>query len=414
MSNGEYNDSVLAEVRSRFCHVESDPAAGKRIHFESAGGSLKLRAAVQEAAEIAARPDNAGRDNWASRELDEIMAAGRSDVASFLGARSGQVISGESTTANIFRLVEAVLAGQSGKNVVTTQLEHPCTTSATKLYADRYGLEWRVVPLCTPTGEVSPSAVAERVDDRTAAVVCIHASNVIGTRVDIGAVAEEVRRRNPNTLILIDGSQHAPHACIDVESLGVDAYCFALYKVFSVAGTCFAWLSQRLATHEHPRLLGTPTNYWELGTRDPAAFRAWSAVVDYLVWFSTRLNSNDSDRRGHIVGAMRAIEEYERALSQRLVDGFSRIRRVKLIGVPKADKRREAVFAFSIEGLDPSAVNRALAERGIFVHVRRHDAYSGQLLEALQAPDCIRVSLAHYNSLDEVELLLGALAEIAC
>jgi selenocysteine lyase/cysteine desulfurase len=251
------------------------------------------------------------------------------------------------------------------------------------------------------------------VDDRTAAVVCIHASNVVGTRVNIGAVAEEVRRRNPRTLILIDGSQHAPHGLIDVESLGIDAYCFAPYKVFSILGTCFAWLSQRLAMREHPRLLDTPIATWELGTRDPAAFHAWSAVVDYLVWLSTRLNPAIADRRNHVIRAMSAIDQHERALAQQLLVGFTRIPRLKLLGVPEADERREAVFAFSIDGLESSVVNRALADRGIFVHVRRHDAYSGHLLDALHAPDCIRASLAHYNSPEEVDSLLRALAEIS-
>ena len=107
MSYGAFNNALLSEIRSQFCHVDSDPAAGKRVHLESAGGSLKLRTAIRLAAEVAERPDNAGRDNAASRDLDAIMAAGRADVALFVGAREGQIISGESTTANIFRLVDA-------------------------------------------------------------------------------------------------------------------------------------------------------------------------------------------------------------------------------------------------------------------------------------------------------------------
>jgi selenocysteine lyase/cysteine desulfurase len=236
---------------------------------------------------------------------------------------------------------------------------------------------------------------------------------VIGTRIDIGVVAEEVRRRNPRTLIVIDGSQHAPHGLIDVELLGIDAYCFAPYKVFSILGTCFAWVSQRLVTREHPRLLNTPISYWELGTRNPAAFQGWSAVVDYLVWLSTKLDTATSGRREHVIRAMSAIDQHERALAQRLLTGLARIPNVRLIGIPKADERREAVFAFSIDGMKAAAVNRALADRGIFVHVRQHDAYSGQLLSALHAPDCIRASFAHYNSPDEVDLLLEALVEIA-
>jgi selenocysteine lyase/cysteine desulfurase len=100
-------------------------------------------------------------------------------------------------------------------------------------------------------------------------------------------------------------------------------------------------------------------------------------------------------------------------LAQQLLTGVAGIPKLKLLGVSEADERREAVFAFSIEGLEAALVNRALIDRGIFVHVRRHDAYSGLLLDALQAPDCIRVSLAHYNSPQEIDSLLDALVEIS-
>ena len=167
---------------------------GQRIYFESAGGSLALRSAVERAAEIASRPDNAGRDNASSRDLESVMARGREDVELFLGARSGQIISGESTTANVFRIVEAMVKDQKDGNVVSTLLEHPCTYGATKFFARRSGLKWRVAPVAPQTGELTPESIGERVDEDTAAVVFTHASNVIGTRVDARAVVDHVRR----------------------------------------------------------------------------------------------------------------------------------------------------------------------------------------------------------------------------
>ena len=67
-----------------------------------------------------------------------------------------------------------------------------------------------MVPIAPGTGEISPATVADHVDGDTAAVVFIHASNVLGTRVDAQAVAAAVHGRNPEPLVLVDGPQPAP------------------------------------------------------------------------------------------------------------------------------------------------------------------------------------------------------------
>lgn len=409
---GYFPTDLLDQVRSRFHHVDSDPVMGRRIYFESAGGSLALRSAVERAAEIASRPDNAGRDNASSRDLESIMARGRDDAQLFLGARSGRIISGESTTANVFRIVEAMLHDQKGGNVVTTSLEHPCTYGATKFYARRYGLDWRVAPISPRTGEFTPESIGEMVDDDTAAVVFIHVSNVIGTRVDAQEVVNQVRRRNPQTLILVDGAQRAPHGPVDVEQLGADAYCFAPYKTFSVLGTCFAWLSDRMVQLDHPRLDGTPLTTWELGTRDPSGFAAWSEAVAYLLWLGSVVDPSSTDRRARINSAMISIEQHESALTAQFIDGLSSIPGIRLFGVPDAGERRDAVFAVTMDGMTAGELVIALGARGIAVHDRKHDAYSGHVLEAIGAPDCVRISMAHYNTKDEIDALLAVLEEL--
>ncbi|CAN0073979.1 unnamed protein product, partial [Chrysoparadoxa australica] len=54
----------------------------------------------------------------------------------------------------------------------------------------------------------------------------------------------------------------------------------------------------------------------------------------------------------------------------------------------------------------------ALNARGIRTHMRKADHYSGNILTPLGQADCVRVSLAHYNSLDEVRAFLTAMREI--
>jgi selenocysteine lyase/cysteine desulfurase len=85
---------------------------------------------------------------------------------------------------------------------------------------------------------------------------------------------------------------------------------------------------------------------------------------------------------------------------------------IAVIG-PSDTTNREGLVSFTLRGTASPDLVRQLAERGIRVHARINDAYSGHILTALSLPDCLRVSLAHYNSPEEMRALLTAIAEIA-
>jgi len=84
-----FDDALMADIRARFCHVERCPYQGARIFFENAGGSLTLKSVVEVSTELAAMPDNQGRDNPASAAMGELIARGREDMATFLGVGDG-------------------------------------------------------------------------------------------------------------------------------------------------------------------------------------------------------------------------------------------------------------------------------------------------------------------------------------
>lgn len=64
----------MDSIRSRFISVESCPySGGPRIYLENAGGSLTLESVVEVSARFASIPDNAGRPNPASVEIEQTM-----------------------------------------------------------------------------------------------------------------------------------------------------------------------------------------------------------------------------------------------------------------------------------------------------------------------------------------------------
>jgi len=115
---------------------------------------------------------------------------------------------------------------------------------------------------------------------------------------------------------------------------------------------------------------------------------------------------------------MNAIESHERALTCRLLQGTESttglldMGHVTVYGEVDDLASREPCVILSIKGMSSGQTVSALAERGIRVHNRVSDAYSRHTLEALGIEECVRVSLAHYNSPGEVDALLRALHRI--
>ena len=108
-----FDDSLMQEIRDRFHHVDHCPVVDQpRVFFENGGGSLKLKSAIAASAEIEALPDQEGRQNPASKYLSKLLNDGREDLHLVFGssglAQPGQVISGETGTRLLYRIIRSI------------------------------------------------------------------------------------------------------------------------------------------------------------------------------------------------------------------------------------------------------------------------------------------------------------------
>jgi len=121
-----FTNDLLLKIRGKFHHIEHCPYQGERIFFENAGGALTLKSVVTRSSELAAIPDNQGRNNPASDALINTIQQAKQDIHDFFGAPKGTVFVGESGTELIFRIISAaLLSTASGGEVIGSTLEHP-------------------------------------------------------------------------------------------------------------------------------------------------------------------------------------------------------------------------------------------------------------------------------------------------
>ena len=412
------NDELLNRIRSRFQHVDHCPYQGERIFFENAGGALTLKTVVDRSTEMAAIPDNQGRDNPASHELVRIIDQAKADIRTFFNAAEGPVFVGESGTELLFRLISnAILEAPAGGNVVGSTLEHPASVSACDRWAKIAKRNFIRVPHDSETGTVSAEDYRPYVTGETRVATILHTSPVTGMAVDVAAIAKLIREVSPDCYIIVDGIQHAAHGGLDIDSYGIDGYVISPYKVFSRHGYGIAWVSERLGKLPHDRLVGSAEDQWELGTRDTGSYATFSEVVNYFDWLGGHF-TDSTDRRERIVAAGVAIHQHEKDLTDAMLygvdgqDGLASMSEVYVIGGID-NPLREGLVSITVEGMTAVEVVSALNEQGIRTHARKNDLYSGNILGPLKLDDCVRVSMCHYNTEQEVARFLSAVRSIA-
>ena len=412
----QISDPLLAQIRDRFAQVESCPVQGRRIFFENAGGALTLKSVLESSAIHAAIPDNQGRDNPGSHALVATINKARQDMADFMNAPGGQFFVGESGTELLFRLIMNACLGTGTGKVLGSTLEHPASRSACDRWARIAGQQHVLIPHDDATGTIGADAYAAAVTPDTRVATIIHTSPVTGMGVDVTAISRAIRAVAPDCIIIVDGIQHAAHGGIDLTDHDVDGYVISPYKVFSRHGYGVAWISDRLTRLPHNALLDGPEDNWEMGTRDTGAYATMSDVVSYFEWLGGEV-SDATDRWGKFKAASDAIHQQEKALTDAMIhgtgnlSGLAEMEKVTILG--GADNpAREGLVSLRVEGVPSVDVVRALNEQGIRTHLRKADHYSGNILSPLGMDSCVRVSMCHYNSVQEVAQFLAAMKDI--
>ena len=202
---------------------------------------------------------------------------------------------------------------------------------------------------------------------RTRVVAVTGASNLLGTRPDVPAIAEAVHAAG--ALLFVDGVHLTPHAPVDAPGMGADFFACSPYKFFGPHLGVLAADPALLATVEPPKLLpqtdAVPERF-ELGTLPYELLAGVTAAVDFIA----DLVPGEGPRRERVRASMAAVEAYEDELFGSLLAQLGEIDGVTLHG---RAARRTPTALFSVRGHAPDAVFAALAERGV-------NAPVGQLL----------------------------------
>ncbi|ORE97607.1 cysteine desulfurase-like protein [Aurantimonas sp. 22II-16-19i] len=398
----------LEFVRSQF------PAlAGEWVFMDNAGGSQVLRTVAERVSDYLLTSNvQTGASYAPSLASAERVREARRAYARFMNAAdASEIVMGASSTA-LFRYLSEAMTGRlmAGDEIILTNADHEANIGPWLKHRERGVVVkfWNVDP---DSFELELDGLKDLLTERTKLVCVTHASNILGTINPIAEIAAIAHAAGAE--VVVDAVAYAPHRAIDVKALGCDYYVFSSYKVF---GPHFA-----VMWSPKDKLLALDNIYHFFMTRKSVPYKiepgninyeaAWGAIgaVDYVEELGRQAGAGE----GHaaIEAGFAGIAEQERVVTARLMDFLQSRNSVRIIGRPSsAIADRVATVSFTVEPQDSKAVVEAVDAAKI--GIRNGHFYAYRLIDDLGLMGqngVVRVSMVHYNTLDEVDRLVAAL-----
>jgi cysteine desulfurase family protein (TIGR01976 family) len=380
----------VTAARRRFSALQTD------LVFLDGPGGTQAPDEVIDAVARYYRQDNAnvGGPFATSRRTEALLTQARLAAADFLGCSPDEVIFGANMTTLNFTLSRTVArAFRPGDEVLVTRLDHDGNISPWLELAHDLGLSVRFVDVHDDT-TLDYGDLERQLSERTRVVAFPVASNAVGTLTDVRRLVDLAH--GAGALAWADAVHYAPHGPIDVDEWGVDVLVCSPYKFFGPhLGLAYgrvelleSWRPYKVRPSA-PEPLG---HRFETGTLAHELLAGFVAAVDY-------------------VGSLgwESIATHERELARRFLDGMPE--RLTLYGLATPEGR-VPTFAFNLDGLRAADAAQRLGDRGFAVWHGNY--YAVEIMERLGLGDqgAVRAGFVHYNTLDEVDRLLQALAEL--
>lgn len=330
----------------------------------------------------------------------------RAKLARLLGCpRADHVCFTPNSTAALNTVINGVV--RPGDRVVTTVLEHNSVLRP----LNRLAVEQDVTVEhagCDANGVLDYDELEQLVTPDTRAVVVTHASNVTGNSVDVSRVAAIAHAAG--ALVIVDASQSAGTAHIDMQAMGLDVVCFTGHKGLmgpqGTGGLAVAegidvapWAMGGTGVHSFDALqpLEWPTRL-EAGTLNGHGIAGLSAGLDFI----------------EAQGGVKAIATHERALADRFLAGVCEIPEIKLYGAFDQPVR-SAIVSLNVGDIDSAEISDALMQGwGIATRPGAHCAPFMHRALGTERQGVVRFSFGYFNTDEEVDTTIDALRDLAC
>jgi cysteine desulfurase/selenocysteine lyase len=337
-------------------------------------------------------------------EATEAYEGARARIARFFGVTDPSRLvftRGTTESINLVAYGWARVFLREGDEMLITEMEHHSNIVPWQLAAAATGATLRYIGL-TDDGSLDLSNLGELLNERTKILGITAMSNALGTITPLRQLVDAAHA--VGAVVVVDAAQAAPHMTLDADALDVDFLAFSGHKMLgpTASGGLLAKreLLDRLEPmfgggdmirevfHDHATWNDVPYRF-EAGTMQVAQQVGLAAACDYL------------DALG--MDAVRAHEvELTRYALDRLLEAGC------VVYGPKDTEIRGGTVSFAYRDVHPHDLATILNDEGVAIRAGHHCAQL--VMRRFQTPATARASFYVYNTIEEIDVLVAALA----
>nr|WP_122011669.1 cysteine desulfurase family protein [Maliibacterium massiliense] len=332
------------------------------------------------------------------------MTRARANVARALTCDAGGVYftSGGTEGDNLVILGTANVLGRRMHHMITTAVEHPAVLHAMQ-YLEKTGWEVSYIPV-DGQGCCDEDALVEALREDTALVSVMHVNNEVGAINDVARIAARVKRKNPRTLVHVDGVQAFMRVPVALVNTGIDFYSVSGHKIHAPKGVGALYMKKG-ARIDGMQLGGGQESGVRSGTENVPGIAALGAAVERL------LDEGQAQVAARLMGM-------KRTLYAQIIDSVPDVR---VNGPQDIALAAPHVLNLSFAGVRAEVLLHALEEREIYVGMGSACSSKRRVispvLRAMQVPaayaeGAIRFSLGCDNTMDEMARTAETLASL--
>ena len=397
----------IQAIRKDFPILDQEIYGFPLAYLDNAATSQKPVQVIDAVADYY-REDNAnvhrGVHRLSQRATDAYEGA-RSKVRDFVSAQSDKEIvfvRGATEAINLVAhsFVRPML--HAGDEILISHMEHHANIVPWQMLCDEVGATLVVIPM-TDKGELDLTTFDDLLTSKTKIMAVGQVSNALGTINPVKMMTEKAHAKG--IPVLIDGAQAVPHMPADVQDLDCDFYVFSGHKMFAPTGIGALYGKQALLEDMVPWQGGgdmilsvsfEKTLYNEL----PYKFEAGTPNISGAIGLGAAIDYMQSVG----IAELAAYEHELLAYATAQVGGLDGLR---IIGTAE---RKASVLSFMIDGVHPHDIGTIFDQQGVAIRTGHHCAQP--VMQFFGIPATARASFAFYNTMDEVDALVGAIQKV--
>ena len=404
----------VARIRKDFPIFTRTIRDGKKlVYLDSGATSQKPQVVIDAEVDFYAKHNAAAHRgaHQLAEEATEMFEASRATVASFLGAKTEEIVFTKSATESLNLLAYAFSNAEPGSqfaissehSIVVSEMEHHANLIPWQQLAKRSSAELKWFGV-TSDGRLDESNIDSLITSKTKIVAITQQSNVLGTINNLERIIEKAHK--VGAVVIVDACQSVPHMPVDVSKLGADFLAFSGHKILGPTGVGVLWGRYELLNNLPPFLFGgsmieNVTMTDATWAEAPRKFEAGVPNMAQVVGLEAGIKYLQS------IG-LEEVHEHEKTLTGYLLNELNQIPGIAIVG-PTDISLRGGTVSFTLDGIHPHDLGQYLDSAGIAVRTGHHCAWP--LTRALGVPATTRASLYLYNDNSDIDALIAAIKD---